>query len=179
MNNLFRFAWAVVAALSFELYAKELGAQSSSAINAGADAQENAVAVATSGVWKVDGEYKGTTGIYYKLTGYFAYVSATSKSNDNGDAAVLSMYLQPLAGGDADWLGAMLSCYIGPDRKEIRCEPVSGAKSLLDLNIRFASMPLRGRAAEADIGAPDDTSPAKRWESATTPRGRFKLVERD
>src|SRR5687768_16485699 len=35
---------------------------------------ENFLAVARSGVWYIDGDYKGKTGQYYKATGYFAYV---------------------------------------------------------------------------------------------------------
>lgn len=62
---------------------------------------ENAMAVITSGVWDVDGEFKGPGGVYYKLQGYFAYVGSTSTSNDRGDAAVLAMFLEPMAGGSS------------------------------------------------------------------------------
>lgn len=134
---------------------------------------ENNVAVLTSGVWKVDGEYKGTQGEYYKLSGAFAYVSSTSATVDNGDAAVIAMYLEPMAGGTTTWYGARLGCTFR--NKVLVCYALEGAKGVLDLNIIFKNMPIRGQSAEAEITEPDDKSADRRWTSRSTVRGRFTL----
>lgn len=140
---------------------------------------ENRLAVLTSGTWDIDGEYKGPTGTYYKLTGYLAYVAATSTSRDGGERAVISIYLEPLAGGVADWLGARLACTI-VDGPNTRCNATSGATSLLDLNFVFRGVLYRGERIDAEISAPDAKDDAVgRWTGRSTPRGRFTLVPFD
>lgn len=144
--------------------------------SAEAAAFENRFAVATSGVWTMDGEYKGSSGIYYKLTGYFAYVASTSTSKDNGDEAVLAMYLEPLAGGNSMWISARLICSIVSGADRVRCLPAQGATQLLDVNVTFSSVPFRGMRAEAVITEPDDKSAKDRFAGRSTARGRFNLV---
>lgn len=136
--------------------------------------RENDVAVRSSGVWEIDGEYKGTRGEYYKLTGYVGYVAATSTSLDDGEAAVISMYLEPMAGGSSTWLGARLSCEVSASGT--RCIPVNGAKQLLDLNIEFKGMPWRGLKIEAVISEPDDKDVAKRFGGRSSARGKFTMA---
>jgi hypothetical protein len=135
---------------------------------------ENAMAVVTSGVWTIDGEYKTPSGAYHKLTGYFAYVAATKQSDDDGDAAVLAMYLEPMAGGASTWLSARLSCAHVAALSTVRCVAEQGASQLLDLNFRFKTIPVRGRETEAEIVEPEDKG-EKRWESRSSARGRFTL----
>jgi hypothetical protein len=127
----------------------------------------------TSAVWKMDGEYKGTRSQYYKLTGYFAYVAATERSDDDGDAAVLAMYLEPMAGGAATWISARLSCELEKAGTGVRCIASEGATQLLDLNFRFKTIPFRGKSAEAEITEPEDKDLDKRWTGRATARGKF------
>jgi hypothetical protein len=139
---------------------------------------ENRIAVATSGVWNVDGEFKQTDGAYYKLVGYFAWVASTSWSADNGEQAVASFNLQPMAGGASYWLGARFLCrYVKADTV-VRCVPMEGANVLLNLNIDFKLFPQRGQRAEATISEPEDKSGEKRFDSVdrSTPRGKFSLT---
>jgi hypothetical protein len=124
----------------------------------------------------MDGEYKTTTGAYHKLTGYFAYVASTSTSKDNGENAVIAMYLEPMSGGAATWISARLECTIPVDGTAVRCIAVQGAKQLLDLNFTFRSMPFRGMRADAEISEPDDKTSDKRFTSRSTPRGKVALV---
>lgn len=145
---------------------------------------ESRFAVTTSGVWNVDGEFKGKSGEYFKITGYFAHVAATSSSRDDGDNAVIAVYMEPMAGGTARWVGARLSCWIPKDddgkfRNEVRCLPVDGANVLLDCNIVFKSIPVRGEDAEAEITEPTDKEPEKRFTGRSSSRGRFKLMSFD
>lgn len=141
---------------------------------------ENSLAVSTSGVWDIDGEFKGARGEYFKLTGYFAYVASTSWSNDNGEEAVITMYLEPMAGGASYWIGARLSCSLASrlaaDATGVRCVASSGASSLLDLNFTFRSIPMRGLEADAEISEPDNKDVSARFTSRSTPRGKFKIA---
>lgn len=140
-------------------------------------AMDNALSVMTSGVWKIDGEYKGPRSQYYKLTGYLAYVAATERSDDDGDAGVLAMYLEPMAGGTATWISARLSCAFEKVGNGVRCIAVEGATQLLDLNFRFKTIPFRGKTAEAEILEPEDKSLDKRWTGRSTARGKFTIAK--
>jgi len=134
---------------------------------------DNLLAVLTSGTWEMDGEYKGPTGIYYKLTGYFAYVGSTPTSKDAGDRAVMAMYLEPMSGGAATWLSAHLGCERISGKT--RCVPAAGAKSLLDLNIIFSKIPFRGDTVTAEITEPDDKTIKERFTSRFSSRGKFTM----
>lgn len=158
---------------SLDAQARPTQTGTDSAANA---ALENRLAVATSGVWNMDGEYRNSRGVYHKLTGYFAYVASTTTSDDRGEAAVIAMYLEPMAGGAADWMSARLRCWYPETSTGVRCVAVEGATALLDLNIFFKTIPFRGRRAEADLTEPEDKSVAKRWESRSSFRGKFTLV---
>lgn len=145
---------------------------------------ENLIAVTTSGVWNIDGEFKGKNGEYFKITGFFAHVAATSTSRDDGDNAVIILYMEPMAGGSAHWIGARLRCWMptnddGKLRGEVRCLPLEGANALLDCNIVFKTIPVRGEGAEAEITEPSDEDSEKRFSGRLTPRGRFKLAPFD
>lgn len=144
--------------------------------SAAAAALENEIAVIRSGVWTMDGEYKNSSGVYYKLTGYFSYVASTSTSIDKGDAAVIAMYLEPLAGGSATWISARLFGVVTARAEEVRCLAAEGATQLLDVNFTFRAMPVRGARAEAEITEPDDKTAADRFSGRSTNRGRFALV---
>lgn len=137
---------------------------------------ENEMALIGSGVWQVDGEYKAPTAAYFKLTGYFAYVKATSTSRDDGDRAVIAMYLEPMAGGRSLWISASLVCASPADIPGTRCAASEGATQLLDLNFVFKTVPIRGSRIDAELFEPDDKSPERRWTSRSTSRGRFALV---
>lgn len=143
----------------------------------GASNFDNFLAVVRSGVWEMDGEYKGTRAEYYKLTGYFAYVGATANSDDDGEAAVMAMYLEPMAGGAPVWLSARLRCSLVS--QEVRCIAVAGANQLLDLNYVFKRGPFRGTEGEIEITEPEDETAAKRFVGRSTSRGKFKLVRPD
>lgn len=141
-----------------------------------ADIVEAFLAVANSGVWDLEGEYKAKNRAYYKVRGYFAYVASTSKSVDSGDAAVLAMYLEPMAGGSPEWLSARLACEQAGQIGSVRCLAVDGASELLDLNFLFRVRPRRGEKCEVEVVEPEDKAAAKRWESRTRARGRLTLV---
>lgn len=138
----------------------------------------NRLAVGGSGVWNLEGEYKGTRGEFYKLSGYFAYVASTPWSNDRGEAAVLAAYLEPLAGGAATWTSARLACHYGGagPTLETRCLAVEGASQLLDLNFVVKFLPVRGERVQGVIRQPDDKSPERRFEGRSSERGKFTLV---
>lgn len=142
--------------------------------SASAAALEYAFAVNTSGVWVVDGEYKGKRGEYYKLSGYFGYVAATSKSIDKSDGAVAALYLEPMVGGAPTWIGARFTCVMLKDMAGTRCLPVDGASQLLELNLEFKTVLIRAAPAEAELLEPDEKG-ANRWTSPTVSRGRFTL----
>jgi hypothetical protein len=134
---------------------------------------ENRLAILSSGVWEMDGEYKSPSGAYFKLRGYFAYVASTSTSRDDGERAVMAMYLEPMSGGTADWLGASFLCQIAG--RATRCYATNGAKSLLDVNILFSDIPWRGDTVSAEITEPDDKSLSERFTSRFVPRGKFVM----
>lgn len=50
---------------------------------------------------------------------------------------------------------------------------------LLDVNIVFKTMPIRGERCEAEITEPDDKEVAKRFDSRSSSRGRFTLLPRE
>lgn len=137
---------------------------------------ENLVALVLSGVWDIDGEYKGPDGVYYKLSGYFAYVSSTTTSRDDGDRAVMSMYLEPMAGGASSWLGATLRCSSRGKDRGPGCRPTQAAKQILALNFLFPKYPTRGDTVNVEITQPDSTSGPARLTSTYTPRGKFVLL---
>ncbi|MBP6571547.1 MAG: hypothetical protein KA226_09030 [Gemmatimonadales bacterium] len=139
------------------------------------DNTDNAFAVLWSGTWKLDGEYKNANGVYSKLTGYFAYVASTRTSADDGDRAVIAMFLEPMAGGDTSWLGASLYCAYAVSSKTVNCAATSGAASLLDINIIFTTIPRRGQSVEAQITEPTDKSSANRFTSRSSNRGKFTM----
>ena len=139
---------------------------------------QDSVAVATSGSWDIDGEFKGADGKYFKMTGYFAYVASTSASKDGGDHAVISMFLEPLAGGPPHWLGSRLNCKWASG--STRCYATSGASILLDLNVLLKGTPHRGERLEAEISEPDSKrGDTLRWTGRTSPRGKFSLIPFD
>lgn len=139
---------------------------------------EALVAMLLSGVWDIDGEYQGPRGVFYKLTGYFAYVASTSYSDDRGDAAVISMYMRPMAGGQLEWLGASLKCERqGINSKpRVQCLASHGASQLLDLNFLLSEYSLRGSKLEVEITEPVEKSGPQRFTGRSGSRGKFTLI---
>lgn len=76
-------------------------------------------------------------------------------------------------------LSAKLNCWLAKDASGVRCLPIDGAKMLLDVNIVFKTMPIRGERCEAEITEPDDKEVAKRFDSRSSSRGRFTLLPRE
>jgi len=138
-------------------------------------ASENAAAVDLSGVWDIDGDYKGSDGVFFKASGSFAYVSSTPTSNDDGDVALMSLYLQPMAGGNARWMGVRLYCRYHSARKRTECTPEDGATALLDVNVIVPGLLVRGLPGEVELSEPDSKEPAVRFTSRSSPRGALKL----
>lgn len=158
----------------FEAIAGQSGSRST--VSADSERQANEAAVNLSGVWDMDGEYNGKTGIFDKATGYFAYVSSTPTSADDGDVAVLSMFLQPMAGGNSHWVGARLSCLYRASRKRTECLPTDGSSSLLEVNFIVSGLLIRGIADELVIEEPDDKNGETRFSSNSTSRGKLQLT---
>ncbi len=133
-----------------------------------------------SGTWNIDGEYKSSTGVFYKATGYWATVISPVEVSEGHWNAVLVLYLEPYSGGVATWMGARLTCQSVPlpvKPEALHCTAIQGASALLDIN--FSIQPAvysRFEEATVTLTEPEDKAPDKRWTSRQTSRGRFRLV---
>jgi hypothetical protein len=137
-----------------------------------------AIVAWSGGTWNVDGEFKDAAGRYHKLTGYWAYSGEPGVNLTQAwPNTVVSLYLEPYAGGPSSWIGASLRCEAGRETGKGKCIAYEGAKELLDLNfVVEGGLPLRGTEASVILAEPEVKSGDDRWTSRTSSRGRFRLV---
>jgi hypothetical protein len=137
-----------------------------------------------SGLWMIEGEYKGSTGVFYKATGYWTFALDVGLLATNKPNAVVALYLEPYGGGESHfWLGASLKCEIAispTPPQPAHCLVKEGATALLDLN--FAVDPgvfFRFQDVTVTLTEPEDKDPAKRWSARAVSRGHLHLVPVD
>ncbi len=136
-----------------------------------------------SGFWAIDGEYEGPTGVFYKATGYWAFVLSTGVVESGKPNAVLALYIEPYSGGQSRWLGAALTCHVplSPMTHEsARCAVSEGATALLDLNFMVdPGVFFRFQDVTVTLTEPEEKDPVNRWTSRSKSRGRFHLIRAD